>query len=67
MTTVTIRRADHDTALILVDGRPVFSASNLDENGGREGEPSVAWAAQLAAQAVAQALGATVTIEKARP
>jgi hypothetical protein len=61
---VLIRWIDPDTTQFVVDGRRVFSASDLDEDGGREGEPSVAWTAEQAAEAVARALGATVTIER---
>jgi hypothetical protein len=64
VTAVLILRRDADTAEIVVDGKSVLHVSDLDEVGGREGEPSVAWAAQLAAEAVGRALGATVTVKR---
>lgn len=53
----------HDVELI-VDDRLVMTVSDRDENGGTDGVPSAAYAAQGAADAVARALGASVTKEK---
>jgi hypothetical protein len=64
VTAVTIRWRDTDNVELLVNGKQILTVSDLDEDGGREFEPSVAWAAEVAAEAVARALGATVTIER---
>ncbi|GAA0529260.1 hypothetical protein GCM10010172_07390 [Paractinoplanes ferrugineus] len=64
MTAVVIRWHDRNNVELLVDGVQVLSVSDLDENGGRDGEASVAYAAEVTAGAVARALGASVTIER---
>ena len=64
MSAVTVRWHDDDSLSVIVDGRQVLGVSDLDEDGGRDGEPSVAWAAQLTAEAVGRALGCTVTVER---
>ena len=64
MSAVTVRWLDTDSVAILVDGLQVLSVSNLDEHGGRDGEPSVAYAAQVTAEAVARALGCSVIIDR---
>jgi hypothetical protein len=61
---VTVRWHDDDSVAILVDDLQVLSVSNLDEHGGRDGESSVAYAAQVTAEAVGRVLGCTVTVER---
>lgn len=60
---VTIRRYDADNIGIFVDGQQIFSVSNHDADGSTQGEPSITWAAQKTAEAIALALGAGVRVE----
>lgn len=64
MTAVTIRWHDADSLVVLVDGKQIVGVSDLDEYDRRDGEASVAYAAEVTAEAVARAFGATVTIER---